>query len=509
MKSKYAIYNIISAAFLQIILVLVGIISPRVIISSYGSNINGLISSIKQFIGYINIVEAGLAGAAIYALYKPLSNKDYNEVNSILSACKKLYNQSGILFSIIVVILSFLFPYIIPTNNIEQSVTVSLVLILGFNGSLEFFSMGKYRSLLTADEKSYIISIIHAIIHILNCLIVVVMSRYSVNIVLLQIILSLSYILRSILFNVYIKKRYSFINFNVDVNTNVLKQRWDVMSHQITYFLTAGTPVSLITMFCSLAEVSVYSVYSLVINGISTINNIFNNACIASFGKVIANNNKDNIKSIYNNYEVIYYAFMTCIFSCTYILIMPFMSIYTKNMTDTNYLRADLALFMIIASIIPCIRNPHKTIVEASGHYKETKKHAIIEASIQVVISLICVIKFGMLGVVCGSICSSLYRTMVYILYASKEILNISFTKSIKRILMYLVNIFFIVSSITYLFDMQVNNMVDWLILGTLCMTYSTILVIIQIIIFERETLKYIMLKINILKKYFKRKAYN
>ena len=71
-RTKKFLYNSISTGFFQIVLMISGLITPRIMLKYYGSEINGLISSINQFIVYFNLVEAGLSGAAIYALYKPL-----------------------------------------------------------------------------------------------------------------------------------------------------------------------------------------------------------------------------------------------------------------------------------------------------------------------------------------------------------------------------------------------------------------------------------------------------
>ena len=71
-------------------------LSPTGDAKFYGSEINGLISSINQLL-YFSLVEAGLSGAAIYALYKPLADNDYKAINGVITAAKVL-SQSDIYF---------------------------------------------------------------------------------------------------------------------------------------------------------------------------------------------------------------------------------------------------------------------------------------------------------------------------------------------------------------------------------------------------------------------------
>ena len=75
--SKFVL-NAVSTALLQVVTMVAGFITPRFLLVAYGSDINGLISSINQFIVYFNLVEAGLSSAAVYSLYKPIAEHDYN-----------------------------------------------------------------------------------------------------------------------------------------------------------------------------------------------------------------------------------------------------------------------------------------------------------------------------------------------------------------------------------------------------------------------------------------------
>lgn len=58
MRSKKAIINIVVSIFQQLITILCGLVLPRAIIGQYGSNVNGLISSITQFLAYIALLES-------------------------------------------------------------------------------------------------------------------------------------------------------------------------------------------------------------------------------------------------------------------------------------------------------------------------------------------------------------------------------------------------------------------------------------------------------------------
>ena len=267
-------YNSLSTVIYQIVVMLVGFITPRVMLYYYGSEINGLTSSISQFISYFSLVEAGLAGAAVYSLYKPLAKKNNKEISGIVVAVKKFYNQSGVIFVILVLALSIIYPLFIKSESLTFGLTTILIIVLGAKGTLELFSLAKYRAILTADQKTYVISITSTIYVILNAIIIVVMSALKFNIVLVNFVSIFALFIRSILLNYYVKKHYA-IDYTEEPNLKALDKRWDAFYLQVLGVVQTGAPIVLATIFTNIKIVSIYSIYNMVISGINGVLGIF------------------------------------------------------------------------------------------------------------------------------------------------------------------------------------------------------------------------------------------
>lgn len=65
MKSKVTLINIISSLTLQVVTVISGFIIPKIILTNFGSSVNGLVSSLNQFLSYITLIEGGITGVAV------------------------------------------------------------------------------------------------------------------------------------------------------------------------------------------------------------------------------------------------------------------------------------------------------------------------------------------------------------------------------------------------------------------------------------------------------------
>ena len=117
MRSDKAFKNMLSNIILQLVTAAVGIILPRLFIGVYGSEVNGLISSISQFITYMGLVEAGIGSAAIVSLYKPLADKNTDKINGVLSGAKLFYAKSGLFFVGLVLALVIFYPLLTTTTS--------------------------------------------------------------------------------------------------------------------------------------------------------------------------------------------------------------------------------------------------------------------------------------------------------------------------------------------------------------------------------------------------------
>ena len=87
-------------------------IVPRLIIGTYGSSINGLISSITKFLGYIVLLEAGVGGVVRAALYKPLADKDIDSISRIIKATEQFFKIIGLIFLGYLLVIAIIFPSI-------------------------------------------------------------------------------------------------------------------------------------------------------------------------------------------------------------------------------------------------------------------------------------------------------------------------------------------------------------------------------------------------------------
>lgn len=489
-RTQKFFYNSISTAFYQVILMIVGLITPRIMLKYYGSEINGLISSINQFISYFNLVEAGLSGAAIYALYKPLAEKNINDINGVVSATRKLYMQSGYIFVLLTFVLAIFYPNYIETDVLLSFEVGLLVLILGVNGALEFFTLSKYRVLLTADQKTYLISFSSIVYIITNTIIIIILGSNQVNIVILRIIALLSILIRSIILHAYVKRNYKFIDYQTKPNTNALDKRWDALYLQILGAIHSGAPILILTLVTrDLKLVSVYSIYNLVTAGINGILGIFKSGLSSSFGDIIARGESKVLQKSYNEFEFAYYAMITIVYSIAFITIMPFIRIYTSGITDFDYNLPLLGFLFILDGLLYNIKTPQGMLVISAGMFRETRVPTTIQGLITVVLGIVLVPFIGIYGVLIASIISNIYRYIDLLFFAPMYITKLPVVNTLKRMIPMTMSVIIIYIPFINI-NLNPTDYKQWIIQVVLIGLYSFLVVTTLCILFDRETFK-------------------
>ena len=464
MRTKKALYNIVSQMSYEIIAMICGLILPRFILSAFGSSYNGMVSSITQFLDYISILTLGIAGSTRVAIYKANAKNDIRAVSSVLKATEKYMRKVAFAFIAYTAILTVVYPYIVR-NEFAWVESASLVVIIALGTFAEYFFGITYRTFLTANQTTYIYNIIQIAAKLANTVISVILIKagYSIQIVKLG---SAICFVGSPLLQYYIVRSKFHIISDVEPDDSALKQRGDVMAHSIANIVHQYTDIFLLTLFTSAKVVSVYSVYTLVLGALRKLQNVFTAGLEGAFGDLWARGEKERFEKNFNTFEYLIFAFVSVVFSCAGILILPFVKLYTKGVTDIQYLIPSFAILSVVSYAMNCLRMPYIISVQAAGRYKETKTGAFVEAGLNFFISLICVFQFGLIGVTVGTVVATTFRTVQYSLYLSKKMLNRPVRIVVEKFLWLFVNVTIILLLWRVLPEIAITSWASWLVNG-------------------------------------------
>lgn len=474
MRVKTAKINVLVSIMLQVMTLLYGLLLPRYMIVYYGSEVNGLLTSVKTVLSSFTIVEAGLSLAVLSVIYLPIKNENTEYVSNILTSARKSLSKSSFLYLLLLIVFICFSPILSVNNNLGTQ-TMLLIFLIGITTFWDMFIGAKYAILIRGHNKEYIVSTIQMFITLMNILIVVVFLNGRTNLTMVYFLLMCTYSLRPLLLYLYVKNNYKY-NFNYEGKLFTIPHLKSSFIHQFATLVFVNTDIVLITIFFDFKTVSVYTVYMMIFTGLSRLLSVFTNGLQPGFGQLMEKDHLVKLNDTYNTFEFIYYNIMGITYVTTLVTIMNFMKIYIGNQSDINYQVFHLAILLVISEFLSKIRVPASTLVIAGGFFKQTQNAALIEVVINVIISLIGIMYFGFIGVIFGTIVAMIYRIIHYVLFTSRKILLrssiISSMKIIKTILISVV-VYLVISHVD---KFHINNIFQWIIYAGLVLITSSVL---------------------------------
>ena len=490
-RKQKATLNITTSLILEVVALLNGFILPRLVLQAYGSAYNGILASATHFFSLIAVLTLGVTASTRVALYRTLAAGDSRATSAIVNATERYMRKVGYILVVYIVGLACVYPLFIETGFTFFDVA-TLIIVVGISSFAEYYFGITYRTLLLADQSSYISNVFAIFATILNVILTVVLINAGCTIQVVKFGSSVVFVLKPLLQYIYVTKVYR-IDKTCEPDMTALKERSAAMMHALANIVHDHTSLVVLTILTDVKTVSVYTIYNLIVNGLKKVQNVFTVGTEPIFGNMWVKGEFDAIRRNLAVYEYFISVFSTIAYSVTMVMILPFVSLYTKNITDIEYIRPLYAIVIILAFVGLSYRTPYLALVQGIGHYEQTKVVAVWEAVINIILSTLLVIiipqyDMKMIGVAIGTLVANFYRTIKFAFYVDKHVIHRAKHVSILKILWTLMNMAVIViPSYSLVQSMAINSWFQWLEVSVVLFLFSLIVVGISSLIFLRD----------------------
>lgn len=465
MKKNKNILNVFVGVISQAIILCMGFIVPRIIMTNYGSDTNGLTNTVVQVFTYLALLQAGISQAAKNALYKPIQEKDKKQICLILSSAKLYFKRITVIYAIVVIILSFFLPFILK-SNVPYWTIFFIVFFEGFTEVVSFYFINTKTTFLTAIGKDYIKNIIELIGKILCYIVKICLALKGLNIAIIQCGYFFISLIKMVAYYIYMKKRYSWIDLQTPTNGYKLPDRNSFIITEIAWTVFSSTDMIVLSTFVSTALSSVYSVYNLVFVSINNLLSSIFYSITYNLG-IAYNEDKKKYVKMHDIFQSLFVGGMTSLMCISYILILPFVTLYTKSINDIQYVFKSLPIMFCLVQIFSWSRYVQGTLIGIAGFAKRVTKISILEAALNAILSIVLVNRMGIIGVLLATV-SVLPIKIVYSTYlADHMILKRGYHNTLK-ILTTNYLFFFCTVYISKYINLSINNAIDFIKWGVI-----------------------------------------
>ncbi len=414
--------NLVVGGLGQFLTILLSLFVPRLMLRAYGSDVNGLISTITQVFSCLMLLEYGISHATINRLYQDIAAKNVEKINHTLSAAQSYLRRVIVLYALAVVALIVVFPYFI-TTAVPAGTIRQIIFLQGISGIVNFAFTNTCFMFLSAEGRGYVQTSLNLLGRSVTVLGQMILIYSGFAIAEVQIVSLFAAILKAAATQCYVRYKYPFIHLEKGVSPSVLEQKAAYFIHELSSVIFYSTDVFVVGLCCGTEMASVYAIYQLVFRSLRNILNIFPRSVHFRLGRLY-HEDVQKYRKAHDRYETVYSGLMFACMTVTLYLTLPFISLYTSGIQDVDYIDAKLPLLFALIELLSASREACSKLIAAAGHANRTIPNTLLESALNLTLSLILAQSMGIYGVLLGSIIALLYRSNDIIFYANRKILH-------------------------------------------------------------------------------------
>lgn len=390
--------------------------SRKIFLDKLGADFIGLIGTITNLLGFLNIAELGISIAIGYVLYKPLFAHDEEKISEIISVFGFIYRRIGLIILGAGCVTACFLPLIYPDNVFNLGVIYFAFFSYLTSSLISYFANYK-QTLLGADQKNYVVTAYFNSAFLLKTLLQMGLLHYTRNYYLWIILELLSGIAYSIILNWKIEQVYPWLQSEVKQGKLLLKKYPEVMRytkqlfiHKIACVAQFQTTPFLVYAFVSLKTVAYYGNYSLIVEKINQFINNLLNSTSAGVGNLIAEGDSERIRQVFWELTGIRFLIAGIVSFALLQLTDAFITLWLGS----EYVMPSYILYLIIInSFIDYTRGATEQFLNGYGLFRDVWA-PVTEMCIYLIVAIIGGHFLGLPGILLGNTTSLLLIVVIW-----------------------------------------------------------------------------------------------
>ncbi|EGO5190250.1 transporter [Enterococcus faecalis] len=416
-RMEYSMLNSSISTIIFVMKLLIQFVTRTYFIRYLGVEYLGLNGLFSNILSLLSLAELGIGTSIIYSLYRPLAFDDRPQIKALMNLYEKAYNGIGIVVGLAGLVVVPFLPTMVHSSVDLGNVTLIYLLFLA-NSVLSYFFTYK-RSLIIADQRSYVVNVNDFIFILLTNVIQIIQLHFYQSFILYLVIQIFFTLAGNISISWKVSKDYPYLKdqeqgaLTAEVKDQIKKNVIGNLSSKIGGVVVMGTDNIMISYFVGLASVGLYSNYLMIINNVQNLCKQITNSITASVGNYVVEGNQNKLLKVFKQHLFVNYTLIY--FSAT--VLIAILNPFIEWWLGAKYLLSSFTTSLIIFNlIIQMFRNTNFVFIDAFGLYWYQRWKSVWEAIINLAVSLLLlkVFHMGINGVLIGTITSSLCYVMWY-----------------------------------------------------------------------------------------------
>ena len=413
-RTKAATKNMAWGIISKIISLVLSFGSRTLFIYFLGKEYLGINSLYTEVLSMLSLAELGFGSAFTFAMYKPIASNDEEKIRKLISLFKKVYNTIAVVVAVMgLSLLPFLQHIVKGADSLALSDLRLYFVIFLANTVINYFV--QYKTVyVNARMQSYVVTniemVTNFVIIVSQCVAILIFKNYLVYLLVHTSLLIASRFLISF----YLNKKFPILTEAASAplpeedKKAIYKNVRGLVLHKFAGVAINSTDNLIISTMSGLGVIGVglVSNYNTLINSVTAFINIVLSALTPGFGNLVASSSQKHYKEVFdevNFYDFWIYGFCSIAFL---VLIPPFITLWLGD----DFLIDSAPFFLIILNVyIRGQSGVYTNARDAKGNFNLDKWVSVVEAIINLIVSIVCAKAWGLVGVYVGTIISTLF----------------------------------------------------------------------------------------------------
>lgn len=488
---------------------IMGFVLRTIFINTLGKTYLGLSGLFANILTVLSLMELGIGGAIVYALYEPLAQNNKPKIVALMQLYKKTYTIIGILVSVIGVCLTPFLKYILKLPQNVDGIYIIYWLTIA-NTSVTYFLSYK-RSLLLADQRSDINSK-NLILYRFTRFFILIATMYLTKNYFLYLVLDfLNTLASNIHINILVNRKYDYLKTEKIIpiekaeKRNIIKYISSGILFKMGQTVVNSTDNILISAFISTVLVALYSNYSMITGNLEVIIYLVFNGITASIGNYAVCNSENEAESLFK--KVFFANF--CVSFVSSICLLSLLSPFIQLWAGTDYLLSNATVIILIINYyIVTLQKSCDCFMSAVGEmFYKNRYRGLVEAIVNLLVSILLVkyTDWGITGIFLGTTaCFLVGRVWM----DPKTLYKYWFHGDYKKYMLFYIGLFVLTAVSAFvgviisgqIFQHLGVSIVSWILVAALLLLFSFVIIIV--VFHKTQEYKYF---IGLIKKHYKR----
>lgn len=412
-RTVNTLINIFASVGAQILTLILSFITRTIFIQQLGVEYLGVNGLYTNILTVLSLADLGIGTAMAYTLYKPIANKDYSLLTSLINYFKKIYR---FLAFVVLALGICLLPFLKYIVNVDIDIERLQLYYLLFLANTVFSYLIIYKTtIIKADQRFYIIKIYNLLFDILKNILQITLLIFTQSFIAYLFIQLISTLINNLFISNKVDKLYPFIKDKAQSIDNKTKRT--IFSHVKAMFIYRfggvilnSTDNIIISVLIGTTWVGYYSNYHLIIGAVITICGLFFSSFVNSVGNLNATNphGSEPIFKAINFLNFWVYGFSSI---AIFTLIDDFIFLWLGK---EYILNKAIILAIVLNVYIPGMLQGVTNFRDTTELFLKTKYVFLITALLNLIFSIILGIKFGLFGILLATAIARLLTNFWY-----------------------------------------------------------------------------------------------